>query len=166
MLAHFFKLNNSDLVRQYQAQELRALRLAKHSYRHGHRQTITKDFIQDCLRHVEDALDVPIAETIASETVGALTNSTTAYVYARTVERDLIAIDEECLGSQSAIEERSALLRRIRDPHVYLWQFMYRRSEIERVLHRLKNQCRKNAPTNLSGDASIDHTLRLVSTHR
>jgi hypothetical protein len=125
---------------QHEAALLR-LRKLKSRYRSGIRTSICKATLDDSLRAVSSALDVDFAASI--QRPGAIivgrTNSLLAYATMRSVEAELLAVPPRVLKNAVADSTHRGLLRAVRNPHSYLWQFMHRQAAINDGLGRLRS---------------------------
>ena len=109
-------------------------RIAKRAYRESRNHIVTASDLSIALRAADQALKMGFGSTEISEpcianNVSSL-NSTGAYLYLRTLERELISAPVARTAEAQAL--KSHLLGIVRAPHDYLWQPIYARQELER----------------------------------
>ena len=119
---------------------LKNLRQAKRSYRDGLYIQNAKESLDAGLRAVNNLLGIGFSSDFKTQTCFAefanSPDSTDAYVNLRKIEREILSYSNR--NSPVVDDNKSALLRTVRNPHGYLWRLMYQPTDIERALEKLR----------------------------
>lgn len=136
------KLVERGRVGREQASALGQLRGYKAAYRSGIKIGAGIAQLQEMLRAVSGALAVDLQCGIAAHSAQFSSkntiNSTDAYSRMRMVEGELISIPESALRTQRLFDLHRSLLRVVRNPHGYLWSFMYPPAQLDQKLNELR----------------------------
>jgi hypothetical protein len=140
MAAILSELKKRGRITEEQVGTLSLLRLAKAKYRADVNEHIGKDTLANALRAVQSALklDVSSTEGTLSRLTDAHSKSISTYARMRSIEAELISVPAHAIRHFEAAQIRSELLRAVKNPHAYLWQFVHNAREVDASLSRLR----------------------------
>jgi Nucleotidyltransferase domain len=127
-------LRDRGTITDEQLLVLRQLRTFKRAYREGTQQRVPGQLVQAAVRAASAAFEVDIPSL---DSGAEATDSTTAYMRMRLLERELLKASDGALQDRERRRAFHHLMRKVRDPHAYLWQFLNRRSRHQHEVERL-----------------------------
>lgn len=140
MRAIIKELGMRGRINREHAEDLHLLRTYKAHYRADAAGHVGRGQLDKSLRAVQAALrlDFQSGDGKPHEIISTATKSTDAYARMRSMEAELISAPLSALSNPEAAQIRSDLLRATRDPHTYLWTFLYKAEAMEHNLTRFR----------------------------
>jgi hypothetical protein len=128
-------------INREQSEALRSLRTYKARYRADVAGFVSREQLDRPLRAVQAGLllDFECVDGTPQDLISTARKSTDAYARMRSMEAELISAPQSVLSNPEAAQLRSDLLRNTRDPHTYLWTFLYNAEVMEDNLARFRS---------------------------